>query len=67
MRQTAEQSSGPQRKAAFELIDEAVKFVTHGQETVTDISRHVRPYTPDYQKWMDYRQQLIEKQLRLSN
>lgn len=67
VRQTAEQSSAPQRKAALELVEQAVKFVTHGQETVTDISRHVRPYTPDYQKWMEYRRQLIQTQLRLTN
>jgi hypothetical protein len=67
VRKTAAQSSAPNRKAALDLVDEAVNFVTRGQETVTDISRHVRPYTPDYPKWMDYRQQLIQMQLRLTN
>lgn len=67
VRKTAEQSSSPTRKAALDLVAEAVNFVTQGQETVTDISRHVRPYTPDYQKWMDYRRQLIQMQLRLTN
>jgi hypothetical protein len=46
-------------------VDEAVRFVTRGQEKVTDISRHVRPYTPDYPRWMAYRQQLIQMQARL--
>ena len=64
VRKTAESSKTPARKAALALVDEAVNFVTRGQETVTDISRHVRPYTPDYEKWMDYRRRLIQLQLR---
>ncbi len=67
VRQTAQRSASQERKAALDLVDEAVNFVTRGQETVTDISRHVRPYTPDYPQWMDYRRQLIEMQLRLMN
>jgi outer membrane protein assembly factor BamB len=67
VRKTAETSASPARKPALVLVDEAVNFVTQGQGTVTDISRHVRPYTPDYQKWMDYRRQLIQLQLRLTN
>lgn len=65
VRKTASASEFPARKAALRLVDQTVNFVTDGQETVTDISRHVRPYTPDYQKWMDYRRQLIQMQLRL--
>ncbi len=67
VRKTAKSSVSTARKAALDLVDEAVNFVTQGQETVTDISRHVRPYTPDYQKWMDYRRQLVQMQLRLTN
>jgi hypothetical protein len=50
VRKTAQSSTSPNRKAALGLIDEAVNFVTHAQESVTDISRHVRPCTPDYEK-----------------
>lgn len=67
VRKTAVQSSSPKRKAALNLVDEVVRFVTRGQDTVTDISRHVQPYTPDYRKWMRYRRQLIQMQLRLAN
>ena len=67
VRKTAETSASPACKAALDLVAEAVNFVTQGQETVTDISRHVRPYTPDYQRWMDYRRQLVQMQLRLAN
>ncbi len=66
VRKTAEASTSPNRKAALDLVNEAVKFVTRRQENVTDISRHVRPYTPNYEKWMDYRRQLIEMQLQLT-
>jgi hypothetical protein len=38
----------PKKPEALRLLDDAVRFVTRGQEKVTDISRHVRPYTPDY-------------------
>jgi hypothetical protein len=51
---------------SLRLVDEAVRFVTRGQEKVTDISRHVRPYTPDYGEWMDYRRQLIGMQMQLA-
>ena len=47
---TAESSESTARKATLDLVDEAVNFVTQGQETVTDISRYVRPFKPDYQK-----------------
>jgi outer membrane protein assembly factor BamB len=67
VRKTAEQSSSPARRQALDLVDEAVRFVTRGQEKVTDISRHVRPYTPDFQRWMEYRQKLIRTQMRLTN
>jgi outer membrane protein assembly factor BamB len=65
LRTTANQSSSPARNEALVLLDEAVQFVTRGQEKVTDISRHVRPYTPDYQPWMRYRRLLIQMQTRL--
>jgi outer membrane protein assembly factor BamB len=65
LRNTANRSSSPARKEALALLEEAVQFVTRGQEKVTDISRHVRPYTPDYQRWMSYRRQLIQMQARL--
>jgi outer membrane protein assembly factor BamB len=41
------------------LVDEAVRFVTAGQDRVSDISRQVRPYTPDFGKWLEYRERLI--------
>ena len=65
LRKTAQQSASPAREEALALLDEAVGFVTRGQEKVTDISRHVRPYTPDYQRLMAYRQRLIQMQARL--
>src|SRR5882724_3434424 len=62
---TAEQAASPIRQEAMALVEEAVRFVTRGQDKVTDISRHVRSYTPDYQRWMAYRRQLIQMQMRL--
>ena len=67
VRKTAKSSASPYRQAGLDLVATGVNFVTQGQETVTDISRHVRPYTPDYAKWMDYQRQLIQMQLRLTN
>jgi len=46
-------------RAALSLVDEAVAFVTKGQENVSDISRQVEPFAPDYSQWMQYRRQLI--------
>ena len=66
VRTTSDKAAAPAREQALALIDEAVRFVTHGQEKVTDISRHVHPYTPDYEKWMRYRQRLIDMQLQLT-
>lgn len=65
LRKTAETSNSPKRTEALRLLEEAVRFVTRGQEKVTDISRHVRPYTPDYGRWMEYRRQLIRMQIQL--
>lgn len=65
LKQTAARSSSETRQRAEALIDEAVQFVTRGQEQVTDISRHLYPYTPDYKRWMDYRRRLIEMQRQL--
>jgi hypothetical protein len=66
LRRTAERSPPSARPEAQALLDDAVRFVTRGQEKVTDISRHVRPYTPDYPQWMEYRQRLIQMQMQLS-
>lgn len=66
LRKTAEGSTSPKKPEALRLIDDAVRFVTRGQENVTDISRHVRPYTPDYERWMDYRKLLIRMQMQLA-
>ena len=66
LRNTAQRSPPAPRQEALALLDDAVRFVTRGQEKVTDISRHVRPYTPDYPQWMDYRQRLIQMQMRLN-
>ncbi len=45
--------------AALRLLDEAVAFVTAGQETASDIGRQVEPFAPDYSRWMQYRADLI--------
>ncbi len=45
---------------ARQLLDEAVSFVTAGQDQVSDISRQLRPYTPSYEKWMQYRARIVE-------
>ena len=63
---TAEVAAPPIRQEALALVAEAVQFVTRGQDKVADISRHVRSYTPDYQRWMAYRRRLIEMQMRLA-
>jgi len=65
LKQTAALSPAEARQRAEALIDEAVQFVTRGQEHVTDISRHLHPYTPDFRRWMDYRRRLIEMQRQL--
>ena len=66
LRKTAEDRASPLREQAMVLLDEAIGFVTHGQDKVTDISRHVRSYTPEYARWMSYRRQLIQMQMRLA-
>jgi hypothetical protein len=66
VREAARKAAPEIRDEAFRLLDEAVKFVTRGQEKVTDISRHVRTYTPDYQQWMNYRRELIEMQMKMA-
>jgi len=35
-------------------------------QDISGRSRHVRPYTPDYEQWMDYRQRLIQMQMQLN-
>jgi hypothetical protein len=60
VRDAALRSPSPRAQAALSLLGEAVRYVTHGQEEVTDISRQIGPYTPDFDRWMAYRQKLIE-------
>ncbi|HEU0123290.1 MAG TPA: PQQ-binding-like beta-propeller repeat protein [Bryobacteraceae bacterium] len=48
-----------QDTATLQLIDEAVAYVTKGQEKVSDISRQVEPIAPDYERWTKYRADLI--------
>jgi outer membrane protein assembly factor BamB len=64
IRQTASHA-GEAGKPALQLLDEAVKWVTRGQEHASDISRKLHSYTPDYGMWMRYRERLIEEQERL--
>jgi hypothetical protein len=66
VRRTAKTAASPLREQALSLLEEAVQFVTSGQDRVTDISRHVRSYTPDYRRWMSYRRQLIQMQIHLA-
>lgn len=46
--------------AALRLLDEAVAYVTKDQEKASDIARQVRPFAPDYGRWMQYRDRLID-------
>ncbi|MBI1787727.1 MAG: hypothetical protein HYR60_09285, partial [Acidobacteria bacterium] len=46
-------------REALRLLDEAVAFVTKDQEQASDIARQLRPYAPDYSRWMEYREKLI--------
>ena len=64
--QARQKASSPAGEAALRLVDEAVNFVTAGQEKVSDIGRQTDAYTPDYEQWMSYRSQLIEALVRLS-
>jgi hypothetical protein len=57
--QVRDLARGRNDTAALRLLDEAVAFVTAGQENVSDISRQVEPFAPDYQRWMRYRAELI--------
>ena len=66
LKQTAQKVRGAQGEQAPQLIDEAVRFVTKGQEHVSDISRKLHSYTPDYFQWMAYRDRLIAMQERLN-
>ena len=50
---------------ARKLLDDAVAYVTRGQEHVSDISRQLRAYTPDYPTWMQYRSKIIDMIERL--
>ncbi len=51
---------------ATSLLNDAVAFVTRGQENASDISRQLRAYTPDYDNWMQYRGKIIDMIERLS-
>lgn len=62
VRATAQRVGGEAGQKAERLLNEAVRFVTQGQEKVHDISRHVRPYTPDHARWQAFREQLVETQ-----
>lgn len=46
-------------KAATKLVEEAVAFVTAGQEKASDIGRQVEPFAPDHDRWMRYRADLV--------
>lgn len=59
LRRAAQASSSPAAKSALSLIDEAVAFVTKGQQNATDISRHFHTYAPDFDTWMSYRARLM--------
>jgi hypothetical protein len=61
---TARGASAEERAGA-QLLDEAVAFVTAGQEHVSDIGRQLRPYTPSYTKWMEYRTRIIDSLVKL--
>lgn len=65
LRDTTKHASPALRRKALTALREAVAFGTGGQECVTDISRHVRPYTPNYRTWMDWRDRLIALQRSL--
>lgn len=58
-------AAGDAGKPALALIDEAVGWVTKGQEHASDIARKLHPFTPDYDRWMDYRARLIAAAVRL--
>ncbi len=66
LRESAGRSKSAAAQEALALIDEAVAFVTRGQDQVSDISRQLHPYTPDYGRWMEYRDRLIQMQVRVS-
>jgi hypothetical protein len=65
VREAARRSASSSGQAALRLLDEAVRFVTRGQERVTDLSRQLFSYTPDYHQWMRYRKRLIQALLDL--
>ncbi|MCC7496293.1 MAG: PQQ-binding-like beta-propeller repeat protein [Bryobacterales bacterium] len=51
---------------AQKLLEDAVAFVTAGQQNVSDISRQLRSYTPDFKTWMEYRERIVTMLERLS-
>ncbi len=59
LQRAAQGSTSPEAESAQALIDEAVAFVTRGQDHATDISRHFHTYAPDIDTWMNYRARLI--------
>ncbi len=60
LRKAASAAATADGKAALALIDEAVAFVTRGQEKASDINRQLRTYAPDYGTWMGYRGRLMD-------
>ncbi|MCZ2149480.1 MAG: hypothetical protein LC126_17115 [Bryobacterales bacterium] len=56
IRRTASHA-GDADKPALELLGEAVKWVTRGQEHASGISRKPHSRTPDYAVWMRCRGQ----------
>lgn len=47
------------REPANKLLKEAVAFVTKDQDQASDIARQLRPFRPDFGKWMEYRKRLL--------
>jgi len=64
MLREAARRDGDAGRADLALIDEAVSYVTKGQERVSDISRQVEPICPDYDRWMAYRERIVQALLR---
>lgn len=66
IKKKASDAGGIEGQRVLQLIDEAVHFVTKGQDKVDAISREMHPYIPDYSKWMDYRNRLIQAAIQLN-
>lgn len=66
LREAAQHDASPKGWAALDLLNETVAFVTKGQDHVSDISRQLRPYTPDFDQWTARRDRLIQAFVALS-